>query len=115
MKGFTIELNKHKYKVFFETWNKRVVKCTIVEFFPPDNIISEPVTKKFVGISKCNIDAGDIFNIKEGQRIAFNKALRKRILHHHKIRYIAIFHINKIMANDRKLEDKFKRIIEKIK
>ena len=65
-KGFKINIDGILYHVYFQEFNSKVVKCMIIAG-----------DKIFTAISKCNFSEGDVFDLKEGQRIALEKALTK--------------------------------------
>jgi hypothetical protein len=67
MNGFTITILDHKLKVRFIHPNEKVVVCFL-----------DDGANEFKGISKCNYDAGDEYNIEQGEKLALEDAILRR-------------------------------------
>lgn len=71
IQGFSMQIRNVKCDVRFQDFNNKVVKCILTitggEF---------PITQ-FIGLAKCNIKAGDKFDLLIGQEIALQKAIIK--------------------------------------
>lgn len=63
------------YRIFFRSWNQRAVQCTLIIEHPKNHILQG--CYKFIGKSLCNVEEGDVFDLREGQKIALHKALKK--------------------------------------
>jgi hypothetical protein len=67
MNGFTITILSHKLKVRFIHPNEKVVVCFL-----------DDGANEFKGISKCNFDAGDEYDIEQGENLALEDAILRR-------------------------------------
>ncbi len=82
MKGISGIFRGLKFKAKFIYYvagdGKRIVKCMLeVSESAPYKGIRMHTNYKCTALAKCNTDAGDVFSMKEGQKIALHKALWK--------------------------------------
>jgi len=66
MNGFTITILGQKLKVRFLHPNNKVTICFL-------NV----GMNEFKGVSKCNFDEGDVYDLEEGERFALTYAMQK--------------------------------------
>lgn len=69
MKGIKYQVNGRQYYIKFKYFNQRVVKCYLTD---------EDLQMVFIGMAKLNIKEGDVWNPKEGEDWALDRALERR-------------------------------------
>lgn len=72
-KGFHTVVNGRRMDVFFRSYNQKVVICKIAD---------QTSGLNFLGKARCNFDEGDVYNEEEGMKLAFSRAMVKRINHY---------------------------------